>query len=100
MNNEGFDYLGPTSFNDAPEEPVSGGLIKDENELGTLEKAEALIANRIAYYQAIDSIDLEDKNFDSDVQIAINKKVLFHLQELNLLITKGINDVKEHQNGR
>lgn len=72
----------------------------DEAEISTLEQAFNLLENRRAYYQSVDSLSLEDKTFTMEQQLAINRKVLFHVQELESLLQGTINKVREKLDGR
>lgn len=67
---------------------------RDEADLSTLENVSRLLANRQKYYQSIDSLALEDKTFNVEQQLAINKKVLFHIEELSSLVDGAIKKVK------
>ena len=73
---------------------------EDEADITTLERVLALLRDRQAYYQTIDSLSLADEVLTVTEQLAVNKKVLFHLQELQGLLIATITKVKEKQNGR
>lgn len=72
---------------------------EDEADLSALVRVSKLLANRQAYYQSVDSLSLEDKNLTVEQQLAVNKQVLFHIQELEGLVEGAINNVKEQQRG-
>jgi hypothetical protein len=80
--------------------PIDEPHPKDEAEISTLEEVLALIYNRKQYFQSVDSLSLENKNFNVDQQLAINKQVLFHIQELESKITSVIRKVRAKQSGR
>lgn len=73
---------------------------KDEADISTLEEVLKLIQNRKAYFRSVDSLALEDKNFNVDQQLAINKRVLFHLQEIEGMVVSTIRKVRDKNNGR
>jgi len=73
---------------------------KDEAEISTLDEVFVLLENRKQYYLAIESLSLDDKNFSVDQQLSINKKVLFHIQELESKIMTVVEKVRAKQNGR
>lgn len=73
---------------------------KDEAEISTLEEVIALVHNRKQFFLSVDSLALEDKVFTVEQQLAINKRVLFHLQELEGMIISSIRKVREKNNGR
>lgn len=97
MNNEELPYLGPSSVPYVEKEPLSDGQIKDERDLSTLERVQKLCLNRIQYYQSVESIEF-GKELTVENQMLVNKKVLFHLQEFNILLDKAIKEVKERNN--
>lgn len=68
--------------------------------MSTLDEVLALIQNRKTYYLSIESLSLEDKNFTVDQQLAINKRVLFHIQELESKISSVIKKVRAKNNER
>ena len=95
--NEELNYLGPASVPYVAKEEVTTGQIKDERDLSTLEKTRQLCLNRIGYYQSVESIEF-GKDLTIENQMLVNKKVLFHLQEFNILLDKAIKEVKERNN--
>lgn len=81
----------------------AGPKVKDEADISTLENVFELIQNRKAYYASIDSLSLEEdvvSVLDIEQQLAVNKKVVFHLQEIETLLLGTINQVREKLNGR
>lgn len=79
---------------------VSDVLPQDEVDLPALEQIKQLLNIRRAYYQSVDSLSLADATLSVEEQLSVNKKVLFHIQELETLIDSVITKVKEKQNGR
>jgi hypothetical protein len=55
---------------------------RDEAEISTLEEVLKLIRDRKRYYESIESLSLDDKTFTIEEQLAINKRALFHIQEI------------------
>ena len=68
---------------------------EDVADLTTLERVKKLIRDRQAYYSSIQSLAIADESFSVEQQLAINKKVSFHLQELEMLIDRTIKEVRE-----
>lgn len=73
---------------------------QDEADLPALVLAQKLIRNRQEYYESVASLDLADEVFSVEQQLAINKKMVFHLQELDSQLDRAITKVKEKLNGR
>jgi len=73
---------------------------QDEADISTLVEILALVRNRQEYFQTIASLSLEDATFTVEQQLAINGKVLFHLQELESKLNSSITKVKEKNNER
>jgi len=73
---------------------------QDEADISTLVEILALVRNRKEYFQTIASLSLEDATFTVEQQLAINGKVLFHLQELESKLNSAITKVKEKNNER
>lgn len=97
LNALGYESSAP-DFVNAPAAEVSQ---EDVAEVTTIVSVKRLLQNRQAYYQSINSIDLKPetlKVFSAEQQIAINKKVNFHLQELQSLVDSTITKVKESLN--
>lgn len=96
---KGNDELGALGYvSSAPDfnlKPVVDTNPKDLENLDTLDHVRRLLANRKEYYQSVDSLSLEDKTFTVEEQLAINKRVLFHIQELEGLVEGTIKRVKE-----
>ena len=70
----------------------------EQAEIPTLTRLKALHENRKAYFLSVESISLDPKDlevFSAEAQIAINKKVVFHIQELEALEQSTITKVKE-----
>lgn len=72
---------------------------QDQADLSTLEQVLKLLHDRRAFYESVDSLTLDEKTLTIKQQLAINKKVLIHLQEIEGLVTNTINKVREIQNG-
>lgn len=97
-------------LNDVGYVPSSPSLVQqdkpnpmDEAEISTLDEILALLANRKAYYDSTSSLSLDAamlQVFSVNQQLAINKKVVFHIQELETKLASAINKVREKQSGR
>lgn len=68
---------------------------EDLADLTILEQVNRLLVDRKKYFQSIESLNLEDANFSIDQQLAINKQVLFHIQELHGLVGGTVKKAKE-----
>jgi hypothetical protein len=79
---------------------VDSARPRDEADLSTLEDILNLLKDRKKYYTNVDSLSLTDNKFTIDQQLAINKKVAFHIQELETMLSSAIRKVREKQNGR
>ena len=82
--------------------PVDEANATDVAEVTTIVQLKKLIANRRAYYQSNDCISLDPKVlavFSVEQQMAVAKKMSFHLQELESMIDSTILKVKEKLNG-
>lgn len=103
MNNSN-DELGALGYNSSAPDLVETetATVHEEAEIPTLTQVLKLLNNRKKYFLSIDAISLEPEVqaiFNSDAQVAINKKVVFHIQELESQIVATINKVKEtHEN--
>lgn len=75
--------------------PVDEPKYQDKDDLSALEQVYKLLENRKAYYLSIEAIDLNDKSEALRTQLKDNKRMLFHINELEQLITTTIRKVKE-----
>lgn len=73
---------------------------QDEADYSTLVAIFHLLQDRKKYYRSVDSLSLDDKTFTIEQQLAVNKKVLFHIQELQGTISSAIKKVKAKRDGR
>jgi hypothetical protein len=72
---------------------------RDEAEISTLEEVLKLIRDRKRYYESIESLSLDDKTFTIEEQLAINKRALFHIQEIEGMVVAAVKTVRSHNNG-
>lgn len=98
-SNDDLNQLGYVSsapdFNIAPEVNVRP---EDINDLTTLQNVSRLLKDRKKYYSSVDSLSLAN-DLTVENQLLVNKKVLFHIQELESLIDTIIIKAKEQLNG-
>lgn len=81
--------------------PRDGPKPIDEEQISTLEKVMILLEDRKAGYMSVMAIDeTKEKSESIRTQIKDNKRMLFHISELQQLILSTINKVKEKQNER
>lgn len=71
---------------------------QDEADLPTLTLVLQLLTNRKQYYLSTDSLSIGEMTIEN--QLIVNKKVLFHIQELEGLVEGAIKRAKEHINER
>ncbi len=88
---EDLDYVSSSPLLGAPVETNP----TDESDLPALEALSVMLQDQINSYSTIDQLDLTDKNFTVEQQLAINKRVQSHLQELKLVIDTVVENVKE-----
>lgn len=80
--------------------PIDTAKPQDQDDLSALEQVFLLLQNRKAYYLSIEAIDLKDKSESLRTQLKDNKRMLFHITELEQLIQSTVRRVKETINGR
>lgn len=73
---------------------------QDQDDFSTLEAVMQLLANRKAYYMTVDAVDLSSSEEKVRAQIKDNKRMVFHISELEQMITTTVRKVKETFNGR
>lgn len=97
LNDLGYVSSAP-DFSDIA--PIDKAKSADINDLTTMEAVMQLLADRKAYYRSIDAVSLDEKN-DGKLreQIKDNKRMLFHIQELEGMLTTAINKVRSTFNG-
>lgn len=73
---------------------------KDEADFSALEEIMQVLAARKRIYVSVESIVLpvSEEGLSMEQQLTVNKKVAFHIQELENLITGVVKKVKEKQN--
>lgn len=96
LNALGYVSSAPLLVDDEDTKPLH-----DEANLATLGEVLKLLRNRRKFYQSIDSIeaDISRSAVIHQREVAVNKRVLFHLQEIETMVTNAIRKVEERQNG-
>lgn len=98
-SNDDLNQLGYVSsapdFSIAPEVDVKP---EDINDLTTLQNVLRLLKDRKKYYGSIESLSLGN-GLTVENQLLVNKKMTFHIQELESLIDTTIIKIKEKLNG-
>lgn len=61
---------------------------------GSIEAVRSLLADRITYYDSIDSLGTDEKLFTVQQQLAINKQVKFHLTEFKEVLDEALENMK------
>lgn len=95
LNNLGYASSAPDFSGLAP---ATNTKPQDEADLPALLMVSRLLANRRAYYTSVESLSIGDLTVEN--QLIINKKVLFHIQELENLVNTTVQRVKERLNER
>ena len=72
---------------------------KDVADFSALQQVARLLRDRRKYYASVESLSLGE-GLTIENQLLVNKKMLFHIQELESLINTTIIKVKETLNGQ
>lgn len=88
---EELDYVSSSPLVGAKREVVP----EDEAKLSTLVRISRLIDEQLSVYHTISSLNLSDKNFTVEQQLAINKQVVLHLLEVKTLVETAIDNIEE-----
>jgi len=97
MNNEGLTYVSSSPLLDTA--PVEASSV-DEDNIDTLEAVFKVIKERKDFYQTILALEENSTTFTVKEQLAVNKRVVQVLGELESLVATAISKVKEQGNGR
>lgn len=97
MNNEGLAYVSSSPLLDTA--PVEASSV-DEDNIDTLEAIFKVIKERKDFYQTILALEENSTTFTVKEQLAVNKRVVQVLGELESLLAVAISKVKEQGNGR
>ena len=68
---------------------------EDEKDLPTLKRVQEKLKEQIQSYSTIDRLVVDEKDLSVKEQLAVNKAIVFHLRELELLVDTVIENVKE-----
>lgn len=74
----------------APEEVSS----KDEQDIGVIEALLELVKTRKEFYESIASLDEGNTTFSVKEQVAINRRVLSLINEIDTLLSNKIKEVR------
>lgn len=88
---EDLDYISSSPLLNAPVDTNP----TDEADMPALKIVEALLDEQIASYSSIDQLDPSNKDLTIEQQLAVNKKVQTHLQELKIVINTVVEKVRE-----
>lgn len=97
MDNEELPFISSSPLLATQNKPVT---TQDEKDLSTLKRVLAHLEQRIAEYQTIDRLEVNEVPFTVQQQLAVNKSIVYHLQEEKLMIETVINNIKEKYSGR
>lgn len=93
LNALGYASSAPDFANLAP---ASQTKPQDEADLPALQVLSRVLANRRAKYESVHALEFGDITVEN--QMIINKKLVFHIQELENLVNTTIQRVKERLN--
>lgn len=88
---EDLDYISSSPLLEAPVDTNP----TDEADMPALKIIDGLLDEQIAEYSSINSLDLTNKDFTIEQQLAVNQRVQQHLQELKLVINTVVEKVRE-----
>ena len=74
--------------------------VQDEKDLSTLVKVQKMLVERIAAYNTIAYLTVDEKDFTVKEQLAISQAIIVNLQEIKLTVDSAINNVKEKYGGQ
>lgn len=103
MNNNQDEVLGYTStasmFDAIEDTPVVNS--RDEVDEPTLLRVEKVLKEREGYYaNSVAALNLEDKIFTIEQQLAVNQMMVANIQSLLIMVQHAINNVKEARDAR
>lgn len=91
MNNEGLQYVSSSPLLETAPEEVSS---KDEQDIGVIEALLELVKTRKEFYESIASLDEGNTAFSVKEQVAINRRVLSLINEIDTLLSNKIKEVR------
>jgi hypothetical protein len=68
---------------------------QDEIDLPTLKRVQQMLEDQIASYSTIERLTLDSKDLTVEQQLAVNKSIAFHLNEIKLLVETVVANIKE-----
>jgi len=92
MNNEGLAYVSSSPLLDTAPVEVSS---VDEDNIDTLEAVFKVLKERKDFYQTILALEENSTTFTVKEQLAVNRRVVQVLGEVEGLVVTAINKVKE-----
>ena len=95
MNDE-LGYL--SSTNNSSVQPEVN--LRDEQDLPTLQQIHEYIVNTIPSYDSIESLTLDETTLTVKEQLAVNKSVKMHLENVKMTIEATMENIKEKYSGR
>lgn len=89
--NENLDYISSSPYLVTPKKtkPI------DELQISTIRRVQDKIEDQIELYSRISSLSLDESPLTIKEQLAVNKSVVFHLEEIRAITEATINDINE-----
>lgn len=101
MTTTGNDDLGALGYVSSTGDttPIDDTFVQaDAADLTALQKLSALYEERKKHFESISSLSVQETPFGMQAQLAINEKVLAHIQELKSLTDATIRQIQEQLN--
>lgn len=90
FDNEELEYRSTEASILAPVAPNK----QDVADQGAIKRSVALLENRIAYFDSVDSLGTSEEEFSVKEQLRINKQVKFHLTEVLAELKEAIESLE------
>jgi len=89
MNDE-LDYRGTQVSSLSPIGPVP----QDKADEGAIKSVLALIVNRMEFFDSVDSLGTDEREFSVREQLRVNKQVKFHLSEFKEVLEDALESLR------
>lgn len=91
MLNEELDYVSSSPLLVEAETPK----FQDETDEPALKRIQTILGEQIKSYDSIQRLALDDKSLSVEQQLAVNRAIVIHLQEIKLLVDTTLTSIKE-----
>lgn len=89
---EELDYKSSSPLLATENKPVKP---QDEVDMPTLKRVQQMLEEQIDSYSTIDRLSVDEKDLTVVQQLAVNKAIAFHLNEVKLLVETVVANIKE-----